>query len=81
MDKHLGAEVTKCTGTIDLCSGPGNPIIVVSKEPIVLLWEDAMRGTPWNYLERCRVALTAYENGGELPPGCTTKKKNRQPHP
>ena len=36
---------------------------------IVLLWEDAMRGTPWNYLERCQVALTAYENGGELPPG------------
>lgn len=36
---------------------------------IVLLWEDAMRGTPWNYLERCRVALTAYENGGEFPPG------------
>src|SRR5215469_13667835 len=34
----------------------------------VLLWEDAMRGTPWNYLERCRVALTAHENGGELPP-------------
>lgn len=23
---------------------------------IVPLWEDAMRGTPWNYLERCRVA-------------------------
>jgi hypothetical protein len=36
---------------------------------IVLLWEDAMRGTPWNDLERCQVALTAYENGGELPPG------------
>jgi hypothetical protein len=36
---------------------------------IVLLWADAMRGTPWNYLERCRVAFTAYENGGELPPG------------
>jgi hypothetical protein len=36
---------------------------------IALLWEDAMRGTPWNYLERWRVALTAYENGGELPPG------------
>jgi len=38
---------------------------------IILLWEDAMRGTPWNYLERCRVALTAYENGDELPPGCS----------
>src|SRR2546430_17674499 len=36
---------------------------------IVLLWEDAMRGTPWNYLERCLVALTAYENGRELPLG------------
>ena len=38
---------------------------------IVLLWKDGMRGTPWNYLERCQVALTAYENGGELPPGCS----------
>jgi hypothetical protein len=28
-----------------------------------------MRGTPWNYLERCQVALTAHENDGELPPG------------
>ncbi len=28
-----------------------------------------MRGTPWNYLEKCRVALTAYENGGEFPLG------------
>jgi len=36
---------------------------------IVLLWEDAMRGTSWNYLERCQVALTAYENCCELPPG------------
>lgn len=38
---------------------------------IVLTWEDAMRGTPWNYISRCEVALTAYENGGELPSGCT----------
>src|SRR5215469_16559289 len=36
---------------------------------IVLLWEDATRGTPWNYISRCEAALTAYENGGELPPG------------
>jgi len=36
---------------------------------IVLLWEDSMRGTPWNYLERCQVALMAHENDGELPPG------------
>ena len=36
---------------------------------IVLLWEDATRGAPWNYLERCRVALTAHENGGQLPLG------------
>jgi hypothetical protein len=26
-------------------------------------------GTPWNYISRCEVALTAFENGGELPPG------------
>ena len=36
---------------------------------IVLVWEDAMRGTSWNYLERCQVARTAYENCCELPPG------------
>jgi len=38
---------------------------------IVLTWEDAMRGAPGNYLARCEVALVAYENGGELPPGWT----------
>ena len=36
---------------------------------IALVWEDPMRGTPWNYISRCEAALTAYENGGELPPG------------
>lgn len=34
-----------------------------------LVWDDPTRGTPWNYISRCEVALTAYENGGELPPG------------
>src|SRR5215471_9090679 len=38
---------------------------------IVLTWDDAMRGAPWNYLSRCEAALAAYENGGELPPGWT----------
>ena len=28
---------------------------------IVLSWEDAMRGAPWEYIEKCDVALTAYE--------------------
>lgn len=38
--------------------------------PVIgLVWEDPMRGAPWNYISRCEVALTAYENGGELPPG------------
>src|SRR5215469_4290435 len=38
--------------------------------PVVgLTWEDPYRGIPWNYIERCEVALTACENGGELPPG------------
>jgi hypothetical protein len=32
---------------------------------------DPMRGTPWNYISRCEAALTAFENGGELPPGWT----------
>jgi hypothetical protein len=36
---------------------------------IALVWEDEMVGAPWNYLSRCEAALTAYENGGELPPG------------
>jgi hypothetical protein len=36
---------------------------------IGITWEDPFRGVPWNYVERCDVALTAYENGGELPPG------------
>jgi len=27
---------------------------------IVLAWEDAMRGTPWNYISRCEAALTAF---------------------
>src|SRR5215472_4758439 len=40
--------------------------------PVIgLTWEDPYRGIPWNYIERCDVALTAYENGGELPPGWT----------
>jgi len=40
--------------------------------PVIgLVWEDAMRGAPWNYIARCEAALAAYENGGELPPGWT----------
>lgn len=38
---------------------------------IALVWEDGMVGIPENYLARCQVALEAYENGGELPPGWT----------
>jgi hypothetical protein len=38
---------------------------------IGLVWDDPMRGTPWNYISRCEAALTAFENGGELPPGWT----------
>ncbi len=34
---------------------------------LVLTWEDAMRGAPWDYIARCEEALMAYENGGELP--------------
>src|SRR5437879_393165 len=30
-----------------------------------------MRGAPSNYFSRWEAALTAYENGGELPPGWT----------
>ena len=29
---------------------------------IVLSWEDAMHGTPWEYIEKCAVVLTAYED-------------------
>jgi hypothetical protein len=40
--------------------------------PVIgLVWEDTLRGVPWNYISRCEAALTAFENGGELPPGWT----------
>lgn len=40
--------------------------------PVIgLVWEDPMRGVPWNYISRCEAALAAYENDGELPPGWT----------
>jgi hypothetical protein len=29
---------------------------------IVLTWEDAMRGAPWEYIGRCEEVLTEYEN-------------------
>ena len=29
---------------------------------IVLIWEGAMRGAPWDYIEKCEEALTAYQN-------------------
>src|SRR5258708_4685264 len=35
---------------------------------IALVWDDDTCGAPSNYLSRCEAALTAYENGGELPP-------------
>lgn len=28
----------------------------------VLTWEDAMRGAPWEYIEKCEETLTEYEN-------------------
>ena len=27
---------------------------------IVLIWEDAMRGAPWEYIEKCEAAFTDY---------------------
>ena len=75
----ISAQVTRAIRHIVKVCGPPPPEMELevqwqehglgSYPKIVLLWEDAMRGTTWNYLERCRVALTAYENGGELPPG------------
>ena len=29
---------------------------------IVLTWEDAMRGAPWEYIEECEAALTEFED-------------------
>ena len=29
---------------------------------IILTWEDAMRGAPWGYIEKCEEVLTEYEN-------------------
>jgi len=75
----ISAQATLAIRHIVKVCGPPPPEMELEVQPqehelgnyptIVLLWEHAMRGTPWNYLERCRVALTAYENGGELPPG------------
>jgi hypothetical protein len=39
--------------------------------PVIGLSWDPFRGAPSNCIARCEVALTAYENGGELPPGWT----------
>ena len=37
--------------------------------PVIgLVWEDPMRGAPWNYIAMCESELTAYENDGEPPP-------------
>src|SRR6266700_3252795 len=42
------------------------------ESPVIgLVWEDPMRGAPWNYISRCEAALTAYEDNGELPTGWT----------
>lgn len=30
---------------------------------IVLTWEDAMRGAPWEYIAKCEDALVTYEPG------------------
>jgi hypothetical protein len=30
---------------------------------IVLIWEDGMRGAPWEYLEKCENALRKLEDG------------------
>ncbi len=29
---------------------------------IILTWEGAMRGAPWEYIEKCEAALTEYES-------------------
>ena len=57
---------------------PGMDLEIVWQEhelgqyPVIgLVWEDPLRGVPWNYIPRCEAALTAFENGGELPPGWT----------
>ncbi len=41
---------------------------------IVLTWEDGMRGTPWDYIEKCEEALTEYEKPLR-PPQQTTLAK------
>jgi hypothetical protein len=34
---------------------------------IVLTWEDAMRGAPGKYLNKCEAALFEFENGEPIP--------------
>jgi hypothetical protein len=35
---------------------------------IVLSWEDAMRGAPSTYIQKCQDALAIIIDGGEAPP-------------
>jgi hypothetical protein len=35
--------------------------------PVIgLVWDDPMRGVPWNYISRCEAALAAYEKRGSF---------------
>jgi hypothetical protein len=39
----------------------------LGQHPVIgLVWEDRLRGVPWNCIPRCETALTAFENDGEL---------------
>ena len=44
---------------------------------IVLIWEDGMRGAPWEYITRCEAALTTYEYG-EKPAARTAPAIDRE---
>lgn len=70
--KWLSAQATLAIRHIIKTCGPPPPEMELeiqwqehelgSYPTIVLTWEDAMRGAPWDYLERCEEALTEYEN-------------------
>lgn len=70
--KRISSEADRAIRHIIKTCGPPPPEMELevqwqehelgSYPTIVLIWEDAMRGAPWEYIERCEEVLTAYEN-------------------
>jgi len=48
---------------------------------ICLIWEDAMRGAPWEYIERASQALADFDEASASKPGAVVQmpKKKKRP--